>query len=202
MPLHEHWTLALGLSLLTLGCPANDPADDSTMETGTTDDDDTTGDGDSTDDANTTDASTTDDADTSDDVGTSDDVDTADVDTTADDTTDTGNIIEFAAVHQILVDQGCTAGYCHGGGQGGLLMTDAATSYMNLVDVDATTAICDLEKRVVPGDPESSIMWRRARPLAMDMGMPCADKMPQGSEGLPDAEAQIVFDWISGGALP
>jgi hypothetical protein len=45
-------------------------------------------------------------------------------------------------------------------------------------------------------------MWMRARPAVMDMGMACAAKMPQGSEGLPDAEAQVVYDWIAGGALP
>jgi hypothetical protein len=62
--------------------------------------------------------------------------------------------------------------------------------------------VCGLQKRVVPGDADSSIMWRRARPLAMDMGMACTDKMPQGSDGLSDADAQVVFDWIAGGALP
>ena len=45
-------------------------------------------------------------------------------------------------------------------------------------------------------------MWMKARPLAMDMGMPCADKMPQGSDGLSDADGQVVYDWIAGGALP
>jgi hypothetical protein len=34
------------------------------------------------------------------------------------------------------------------------------------------------------------------------MGMPCAEKMPQGSMGLSDADAQVVYDWIAGGALP
>jgi hypothetical protein len=109
---------------------------------------------------------------------------------------------EFAAVYDILMMQGCTAGYCHGGGQGGLLMTDAATSYANLVGVDATMPVCGLTTRVVPGDPDSSIMWMKARPIAMDMGMPCAEKMPQGSMGLSDADAQVVYDWIAGGALP
>jgi hypothetical protein len=62
--------------------------------------------------------------------------------------------------------------------------------------------VCGLTKRVVPGEPDQSIMWMRARPLAMDMGNPCADKMPQGTDGLGDADAQVVYDWIAGGALP
>jgi hypothetical protein len=193
MALSRHWTLALGLAWLTFACNGGDEGDDTTTDTGTTDDDDTTtGDGDTT----TGDGDTTDD-----DVDTTADT-TGDGDTTGDDTTDTGNIVEFAAIHQILMDQGCTAGYCHGGGQGGLMMTDAATSYSNLVDADATMQLCGLQKRVVPGDPESSIMWMRVRPIAMDGGMPCAAKMPQGSEGLPEAEAQMVFDWIANGAQP
>jgi hypothetical protein len=109
--------------------------------------------------------------------------------------------VEFAAVYQLLTDQGCTAGYCHGAGANGLMMTSAANSYMNLVGVDATDAVCGLTKRVVAGDPEQSIMWMRVRPAALDGGMPCAVKMPDGTDGLTEAEAQIVYDWIAGGAL-
>jgi hypothetical protein len=111
---------------------------------------------------------------------------------------------EFAPVHELLVAQGCTAGYCHGAGAAGLTMTDAATSYAALVDVDATMAVCGLTKRVVPGDPDQSILWLRVRPAALDGGMPCAVKMPNDGtdNGLPEAEAQLVYDWIAGGALP
>jgi hypothetical protein len=109
---------------------------------------------------------------------------------------------DFAEVHQLLVDQGCTAGYCHGANANGLTMTDAATAYMNLVGVDATDAVCGLTKRVVPGEPDQSIMWMRVRPAALDGGMPCAIKMPDGSDGLTEADAQIIYDWIAGGALP
>lgn len=108
----------------------------------------------------------------------------------------------FTEVYEnVLVAYGCTAGYCHGGMAGGLMMTDEATAYANLVEVDATTAVCGLMQRVVPGAPDQSIMWMRVRPAALDMGMACAPKMPQGMMGLPDAEAQLVNDWIAGGAL-
>jgi hypothetical protein len=82
-------------------------------------------------------------------------------------------------------------------------MTDAATSYANLVGVAATDAVCGLTQRVVAGEPEQSIMWMRARPAALDGGMPCAEKMPSGSDnGLSEADAQILYDWILAGALP
>ncbi len=108
----------------------------------------------------------------------------------------------FTEVYEgVLIPQGCTAGYCHGGMAGGLMMTDEATAYANLVDVAATTPVCGLTTRVVPGAPDESILWPRVRPAAQDMGMACAPKMPQGMPGLPDAEAQLVYDWIAAGAL-
>lgn len=100
----------------------------------------------------------------------------------------------------IFLEHGCTSGYCHGGGAGGLDMTDEATTYANMVDVAATTAVCGLSVRVVPGAPEESVLWVRSRPAALD-DEPCAPKMPQGSTGLPDAEAALLNAWIAGGAL-
>ncbi|MCA9683377.1 MAG: hypothetical protein KC457_14355 [Myxococcales bacterium] len=166
--------LGFASMVLLAGCPADDAGD----ELGDVDTGDTTTD--------TTDTTT----------------DTTDATTDTTDTTDTTGGGEFSPVYQLLVEQGCTAGYCHGAGQGGLFMTSEAEAYMNLVDVDATTPVCDLQKRVVPGMPDESIMWMRVRPAALDMDPPCAPKMPQGSMGLGDAEAQIINDWITGGALP
>ena len=80
-------------------------------------------------------------------------------------------------------------------------MTDEATSYANLVEVDAMSMACSAAVRVVPGAPEESVLWLRARPAALDEGMPCASKMPEGSEGLSDADGQLLYDWIAGGAL-
>lgn len=103
---------------------------------------------------------------------------------------------------QIILPQGCNAGYCHGGGAGGLMMTDEATSYANLVEVEATAPSCNATLRVAPGAPEESILWYRARPMALDEGMaPCAPKMPQGSTGLSDADGELLQAWIAAGAL-
>lgn len=102
---------------------------------------------------------------------------------------------------QVIMTNGCQAGYCHGGGAGGLEMTDEATTYANLVEVAATMPSCGQSLRVSPGSLDESILWYRVRPAALDAGMPCAPKMPQGSMGLSEAQAQLVSDWISGGAL-
>lgn len=118
-------------------------------------------------------------------------------------TAETGPVeVSFTEVfEQIILPNGCNAGYCHGGGAGGLDMTDEATTYANLVEVAATMPKCDQTMRVVPGSLEASIVWYRVRPAALDMGMPCAPKMPQGSMGLSDEQAQLMSDWIVGGAL-
>lgn len=110
--------------------------------------------------------------------------------------------VSFTEIYEsILVPKGCIAGYCHGGMAGGLEMTDEATAYANLVEVDAIAAVCGLSVRVVPGAPEESILWRRVRPAALDAGDMCAPKMPKDSMGLEDPDAQLVYDWIAAGAL-
>ena len=102
----------------------------------------------------------------------------------------------------MFVGLSCGNGYCHGGGAGGFSITDETGTHFALVDQSAISAVCGLTKLVVPGDPESSILWRRLRPIAQDGDDICAPKMPQGSQGLDDAEWQLVYDWIAGGALP
>ena len=96
-------------------------------------------------------------------------------------TVDTGDaVVTFQAVYeQVLVPNGCTKGYCHGDGVGGLYMGDAASSYASLVGAAAAAPMCDRTALVVPGSPEQSILWYRVRPLAQDDGEPCAPKMPR-----------------------
>lgn len=117
--------------------------------------------------------------------------------------TETGTAeVSFTAVYeQVLLPNGCTSGYCHGMGAGGLELTDEATSYANLVEVNATAAACGQSMRVVPGSLEASILWYRVRPAALDDVPACVAKMPVGSMGLTEAEGQLVNDWIVGGAL-
>ena len=96
----------------------------------------------------------------------------------------------------------CGNGYCHGGGTGGFQVSDATLTHFNLVNQSAVSPVCGLTQLVVPGDPESSILWRSVRPVDLDGGDTCAPKMPQGSDGMAEADAQLVYDWIADGALP
>jgi hypothetical protein len=99
----------------------------------------------------------------------------------------------------IFQNEGCTAGYCHGGAVDAMMMFDVDSAYDILVGQVATSPVCDLTIRVVPGDPESSILWHRVKPQE-DGEEPCAAKMPKNTKGLSEANAQLVYDWIAGGA--
>ena len=130
-------------------------------------------------------------------------VDTAVVDSTVPDTApqqDAGPAPSFAPIFDaILVKKGCTGGYCHGGGAGGLSMMDAKDAYENLVGVKASIAACGLTMRVVAGNADESILYSRVMP-DVGGGAPCAEKMPKGSMGLTAAEAEVIRAWIAGGA--
>lgn len=121
---------------------------------------------------------------------------------TASDTAETGVVPpSFAEVYEsIFMQRGCLSNYCHGGMATVLVLSDEAVAYTNLVGVEADEASCGLFVRVVPGAPEESVLWRRVRPAALDDGDLCAAKMPQGTMGLEETEAQLVYDWIAAGA--
>ena len=59
--------------------------------------------------------------------------------------------VSFAMVFtSVLEPKGCTAGYCHAGHAGGLLMDTMDTAYENLVNVEnSTMTMCDETIRVV-----------------------------------------------------
>jgi hypothetical protein len=113
----------------------------------------------------------------------------------------TGPSFKSTVYDTVFVPSGCTGGYCHGGGTGQLLMISAEGARDQLVGVDAAGSECLGEgKRVIPGDPENSLLYKKVK-----MGVAvCGDKMPAGSggTGLSDVNAQRVYDWIAGGAHP
>ena len=122
---------------------------------------------------------------------------------TTDEGTTSGDAISFATVYKdVLEPQGCTAGYCHAGESGGLLMNNMETAYKNLIKIkNATPSPCEALLRVVPGSPEDSMLWIRVRQQSDDC-VPEEKKMPIGSNGLDAADAQLIYDWIATGANP
>lgn len=102
----------------------------------------------------------------------------------------------FAAVWPVLEGYGCSGGYCHGGGAGGLTMADEQGAYDSLVEVAST---CDGSLRVAPGLPAQSLLWSKVDP---DAEPSCGPKMPYGGDPIDDADAVLIRSWIEGGALP
>ena len=111
--------------------------------------------------------------------------------------------ISFAQVFdEILAPKGCTGGYCHAGHAGGLLMDNVETAYENLVNKETSTeTACGVTMRVVPGDPDASMLWVRVRPEVDDC-LTAEQKMPPFGEGLSDEDLKLIHDWILTGANP
>ncbi len=115
----------------------------------------------------------------------------------------TAETVTFSKIFtEVFGEYSCGNGYCHGAGAGGFSITDETGTHFALVNQNAMTGACGLSQLVVPGDPESSILWRRLRPIELDEGDVCAPKMPQGSAGIDAEGSQLVYDWIAQGALP
>lgn len=175
----------------TTGGPTTEP----TTAGPTTDDttggpttDDTTA-GPTTDDStSTTDGSTTGTATTDDTSG----------GTTDDTTGGVGGLSWEKDVYPVIVEGTCG---CHGGGSGGLKMTNAMDSYMNIVDVDATQVPF---KRVAPGDPDNSYFLAKVKGTAgmapFNSGSPA--QMPKGGAPKGQMAIDILTQWIADGALP
>lgn len=214
-------SLGAALALCLGACPADDgtePDTDDGEETAPTTDEDgsedtTEGSSDTDGETETTEGETTEsettESETTEGETTDGETETTDGETTEGETTEgeteseTGAGSSFAeVVWPIFEANSCTSPYCHGSAAANLDFGDVEAGYAALVGVAAEVQACDATERVVEGAPEDSVLWLRVRPSALDEGMECAPKMPQGSEGLSEADAQIIEDWIAGGALP
>lgn len=105
---------------------------------------------------------------------------------------DAGEELDHQTVLETLsTNYGCSSGYCHGGGS-----APDIWGYDKLVDAASE---CDGSSRVIPGDPESSLLWQKISPQ-VDASDVCGDKMP-GTEGISAEDSQMVYEWIAAGAL-
>lgn len=97
-----------------------------------------------------------------------------------------------ADVFEILVRRDCTAGGCHGRGEGGLTMTSAATAYANLVNTPSTASG---EIRVIPGNAEDSYLMKKLENRAS-----AGARMPLTGPPLDATDLQNIRNWIDQGA--
>jgi hypothetical protein len=105
----------------------------------------------------------------------------------------------WAAVRQLFEAHGCTASACHGSapGQGNLDLTgDGAWAAL----VDAPSTIAPDVKRVEPGAPQKSLLWRKLAARTEGLtGVP-GSPMPSNDLPLSTAELAAIEKWIYGGA--
>ncbi|HEY4612075.1 MAG TPA: hypothetical protein VII11_03755 [Bacteroidota bacterium] len=107
-----------------------------------------------------------------------------------------GTDVSFSQhIQPIFNGNGCTS--CHGG-SGGLFLT-AGQSYANLVNVNAQ-ASCTTLKRVLPGNPDQSVLYIRTSSDSPNTQCGTNSRMPQGSPRLPQATIDLIKDWINQGA--
>ena len=207
------FSLACALLVAACGDDGN-TTDDPTAGTTTGNNNNTTGSG-TTDDSptSTTDdsptsttsddaTSTTDDgtSTTSDDTTSTTDDTTGQVGSTTDDST-TGEPAGLSwekDVYPIVVEGKCG---CHGGGVGGLTITDAASAYNNIVNIDATQV--DF-KRVAPGDSANSYFLAKVAGTAGQAPFNSATpaQMPKNQAPLSQVAIDTLTQWIDEGANP
>ena len=98
---------------------------------------------------------------------------------------------------KVLVKYGCTAPKCHGTKGGAYAyFVDPALAYDLIANKASKVKECQFLPIVLPGNPEASLLYAKVK-----IGVAsCGAKMPSGTTGLPDAAAQIIYDWIKAGA--
>jgi hypothetical protein len=115
---------------------------------------------------------------------------------------DAAQVVTFTQVYTTVIGRRCSP--CHttssgmGVSLGHLDMTTQAAAFMNLVNVPAAGVECSGKgTRVVPGKEDDSVMYLK---ISLDDPTPCGAKMPLGLPALPQEEADLIEDWIKGGA--
>lgn len=113
----------------------------------------------------------------------------------------------FKAIYAEILAPKCATSFCHvATNRAGLNMTSASLAYMRLVNVKAGElerdpyALCKESglTRVVPGDPDASLLILKLAPPAS--GVPCGKVMPENQKALPETELTRIRRWIAQGA--
>ncbi|MFL5304505.1 MAG: hypothetical protein ACJ8F1_04800 [Polyangia bacterium] len=120
----------------------------------------------------------------------------------------------FTQVYTTVLHPSCSNDYCHYNGvsvrYSALDMSSQVYAYWSLVDQPCAGPSCSaMGTRVVPGDPDRSILYLKVA----DTMAPCGARMPANQTilltkgtsefsgvALPDDQQQLIHDWIAAGA--
>jgi hypothetical protein len=108
----------------------------------------------------------------------------------------------WTQVYTTVIATKCAPCHTTAGGtgisSGHLDMTTQAAAFTNLVNVAAGgTACAGMGTRVVPGNADGSLLYLK---VSVDDPTPCGGKMPLGGPALPEAQAEMIEEWIDDGA--
>ena len=119
----------------------------------------------------------------------------------------------FTQLYNTVLLPSCSNNYCHYSGVGvrysALDMSSRSYAYWSLVNQPAAGPGCSrMGTRVIPGDPNHSLLYLKVLPTS-----PCGARMPAdpttlmtkgtaefSGTPLPDDQQQLIFDWIANGA--
>jgi len=119
----------------------------------------------------------------------------------------------FTLLYETVLRPSCSSAYCHYSGVGvrfsALDLSSRSYAYWSLVDQPAAGPGCSrMGTRVIPGDPEHSLLYLKVLPT-----VPCGARMPANvttmlttgtsefsGTALPDDQQQLIADWIANGA--
>ncbi len=114
-----------------------------------------------------------------------------------------GNVSFDQFQAQVLTPNCATSG-CHvtPNPQAGLNLSDAATSYSNLLSISPNnaTATADGLKRIIPGKPDSSLLYHKLVFAPGHHAHDYGNVMPVGTSGVSAGQLEWVRQWIAAGA--
>lgn len=117
----------------------------------------------------------------------------------ASDAAEGGNVATFTMIYGEIFQKFCNADFCHGSSKPDFFdVSSKRAAYDSLVNAPASSTRKCADSgllRVVPGEPESSLLRLKLR----TMGTPCGQQMPIGGELRPELQ-MLIEQWIREGA--
>ena len=112
--------------------------------------------------------------------------------------------VTFARIDEEILKPNCTFA-CHSGGEfaaGGLDLEIEPLAA--LIEQNATAAVCaGGGQRVVPFEPEASLLYLKVVAKLEGDAAPCGDAMPPpgaSEPALPEEQVELIREWIEAGA--
>jgi len=107
----------------------------------------------------------------------------------------------FARLQNEILVPSCATGGCHVSGSGSVMLSGSGT-YDALVNATPTHTVARMAglKRVVPGRPDSSLLYLRLLAPTHHLPLDLGPVMPVGTPALSAGQVEFILQWIAAGA--